>query len=77
VRKCLPSEYKQQKKRNKGTEQYAELSSANDDKNLPEQETITVDNQGYERPFDEMKRKDTEPASGSGKSPAEEACRCN
>jgi hypothetical protein len=63
VRKCLPSEYKQQKKRNKGTEQYAELSSANDDKNLPEQETITVDNQGYERPFDEMKRKDTEPAS--------------
>jgi hypothetical protein len=63
VRKCLPDEYKQQKKRNKGTEQYAELSSANDGKNVPEQETITVDNQGYERPFDEMKRKDTEPAS--------------
>jgi hypothetical protein len=62
VRKCLPDEYKQQK-RNKGTEQYAELSSANDGKNVPEQETITVDNQGYERPFDEMKRKDTEPAS--------------
>jgi hypothetical protein len=63
VRKCLPDEYKQQKKRNKGTEQYAELTSANDDKNLPEQETITVDNHGYERPFDEMKRKDVEPAS--------------
>ena len=63
VRKCLPDEYKQQKKRNKGTEQYAELCSANDGKNVPEQETITVDNQGYERPFDEMKRKDTEPAS--------------
>ena len=63
VRKFLPDEYKQQKKRNKGTEQYAELCSANDGKNVPEQETITVDNQGYERPFDEMKRKDTEPAS--------------
>jgi hypothetical protein len=62
VRKCLPDEYKQQKKRNKGTEQYAELSSANDDKNLPEQETIMVDNQGYERSFDEMK-KDVESAS--------------
>jgi hypothetical protein len=63
VRKCLPDEYKQQKKRNKGTEQYAELTSANDDINLPEHETITVDNHGYERPFDEMKRKDVEPAS--------------
>jgi hypothetical protein len=42
---------------------HAELSSANDDKNLPVQETITIDNQRYERPFDEMKRKDVEPAS--------------
>jgi hypothetical protein len=42
---------------------HAELSSANDDKNLPVQETITVDNQGYERPFDEVKWKDVEPAS--------------
>jgi len=63
VRKCLPSEYKQQKKRNKGTEQYAEQSSANDGKNVPEQETITVDNQGYERPFDQIKRSDDKPAS--------------
>jgi hypothetical protein len=37
-------------------------SGSNHEKNVPEQETITVDNQGYEKPFD-SKRKDVEPAS--------------
>lgn len=63
VRKCLPEEYKQQKKRNRGTEQYAEQSAANDDNNVPEQKAMTVDTQGYEQPFEDISRKDQEPAS--------------
>jgi predicted metal-dependent hydrolase len=63
VRKCLPDEYKQQKKRNRGTEQYAEQSAANDDNNVPEQKAMTVDTQGYEQPFEDISRKDQEPAS--------------
>jgi hypothetical protein len=56
VRKCLPDEYKQTRKRNKGTEQDAELSSANVDKNVPEQKAMTVDTEGYEEPFEEADR---------------------
>lgn len=63
VRKCLPEEYKQQKKRNRGTEQYAEQSAANDDNNVPEQKAMTVDTQGYEQPFEDISRKDQEPTS--------------
>jgi hypothetical protein len=63
VRKCLPDEYKQQKKRNRGTEQYAEQSAANDDNNVPEQKAMTVDTQGYKQPFEDISRKDQEPAS--------------
>ena len=63
VRKCLPDEYKQQKKRNRGTEQYAEQSAANDDNNVPEQKAMTVGTQGYEQPFEDISRKDQEPAS--------------
>jgi hypothetical protein len=63
VRKCLPDEYKQQKKRNRGTEQYAEQSAANDDNNVPEQKAMTADTQGYEQPFEDFSRKDQEPAS--------------
>jgi hypothetical protein len=63
IRKCLPEEYKQVKKRNKGTEQLSGSRSAYDDKNSPERETVTVDAQGHEVPFDETKRKDVEQAS--------------
>ena len=54
VRKCLPDEYKQTRKRNKGTEQDAELSSANAGNNVPEQEqtAMTVDTEGYEEAFE-------------------------
>jgi hypothetical protein len=65
IRKCLPDVYKQQKKRRVTEESTSDLRasrSANDDKNVPEQTAITVDNQGYEKPFD-SKRKDVEPAS--------------
>jgi hypothetical protein len=64
IRRCLPDEYKQTKKRRVTEESTSDLrnSIANDGKNVPEQDTITVDNQGYEKPFD-SKRKDVEPAS--------------
>jgi hypothetical protein len=64
IQRCLPDEYKQQKKKRDMKESTSGLAtmSANDDKNVPEQETITLDNQGYEKPFD-AKRKDVEPAS--------------
>ena len=64
IRRCLPDEYKQQKKKRETEESTNHLrnSAANDDKNVPEQKAMTVDNAGYEA-FDEMKRKDVEPAS--------------
>jgi hypothetical protein len=36
---------------------------ANDDKNVPEHRAITVDNAGYEEAFEDVKRRDVEPAS--------------
>jgi hypothetical protein len=64
IRDCLPTEYKQAKKRRVAEESTSDLrqSATNDDKNVPEQKAMTVDTQGYEQPFD-AKRKDVEPVS--------------
>jgi hypothetical protein len=66
IQRCLPAEYRQQKKRRVAEQSTSDLAntSPNADKNVTEQDTITVDNQGYEKPFD-SKRKDVEPASES------------
>jgi hypothetical protein len=66
IRKCLPDEYKQQKKRRDLEESTSGLRSsmsADDDKNVPEQKAMTVDTEGYEEAFEDVKRKDVEPAS--------------
>lgn len=55
VRKCLPDEYKQQKKR-RDIEQSAEQSSANEEKNVPKQKAMTVDTAGYEEAFEDTDR---------------------
>jgi hypothetical protein len=55
IRRCLPEEYKQVKKRTRVIEQSTSglgTMFSKDDNNVPEQESITVDNQGYEKPFD-------------------------
>jgi hypothetical protein len=66
IQRCLPDEYKQQKKKRDMKEPTSGLAtmSANDDKNVPEQEqtAMTVDIEGYEQPFDQ-RRKDVESAS--------------
>jgi hypothetical protein len=65
IRRCLPDEYKQQKKKRdieKSTSGLRTSMSANDDKNVPEQTAMTVDTEGYEEPFG-RKRPDVEPAS--------------
>jgi hypothetical protein len=64
VRKCLPYEYKMHK-RNTAEQSTSELrnSSESDDKNVPEQKTLTVDTEGYEEAFEDVKRRDVEPAS--------------
>jgi hypothetical protein len=64
IRRCLPDEYKQHRRKSVTKESTDELrhSAVNDGKNVPEQTAMTVDNQGYEQPFD-TKRKDVEPAS--------------
>jgi hypothetical protein len=64
IRRCLPDEYKQH--RRKATEQSndeLQHSAVNDDKNVPEQKAMTVDTEGYEDAFDDVKRPDVEPAS--------------
>jgi hypothetical protein len=63
VRKCLPDEYKQQKKRNRGTEQYAEQSAANDEKNVPERKAVSVEISGYEEAFEDVNRPNVESAA--------------
>jgi uncharacterized protein YoxC len=65
IRRCLPDEYKQHRRKSVTKESTDKLrhSAVNDGKNVPEQESITVDNQGYEQPFEDVKRKDVEPAS--------------
>lgn len=63
MRKCLPDEYKQQKKRNRGTEQYAEQSAANEEKSVPEQQAMTVNTEGYEEAFEDVNRPNVESAA--------------
>jgi hypothetical protein len=64
IRKCLPDEYKQRKRRvtEESTGELRSMSE-NDVKNVPEQKAMTVDNAGYEEAFEDVKRKDVEPAS--------------
>jgi uncharacterized protein YoxC len=64
VRRCLPQEYKQQKKRTR----IAESTSSgncfpNDDKNVPEQKAMTVNTSGYEEAFEDVNRPNVESAS--------------
>ena len=66
IRKSLPDEYKQQRKRRVTEESTSDLrnSFANDDKKVPEQRAMTVDNQGYEEAFEDVNRgPDVESAS--------------
>jgi hypothetical protein len=63
VRRCLPQEYKQQKRRTRIAESSSGNCFPNDDKNVPEQQAMTVDTQGYEKPFEDISRKDQVPAS--------------
>lgn len=65
IRKSLPDEYKQIKKRRVTEESTGELrnSFANDDKNVPEQKAMTVDNAGYEEAFEDVNRPNVESAS--------------
>jgi hypothetical protein len=58
IRRCLPDEYKQQKKKRTTEESTSDLRawSANDDKNVPEQEAMTVDTEGYEERFEDVNR---------------------
>ena len=64
IRRCLPDEYKQH--RRKATEESTgELGTkfVNDDKNVAEQKAMTVDTEGYEEAFEDVKRPNVEPAS--------------
>jgi hypothetical protein len=65
IQKCLPDEYKQRRRRTGIEESTGELpnSSVNADKNVPEQKAVTVDTEGYEEAFEDVKRPDVEPAS--------------
>ena len=63
IRRCLPDEYKQH--RRKDTEESNDQlrhSVVNDDKNVPEQ-SMQVTNEGYEEAFEDIDRKDVEPES--------------
>jgi hypothetical protein len=57
IRKCLPDEYKQQRKR-RDIEESSDLrnSAANIGKKVPEQKAMTVDTQGYEETFEDADR---------------------
>jgi FtsZ-binding cell division protein ZapB len=54
IRRCLPDEYKQHRRKSVTRESTDELrhSAVNDDKNVPEQTVMTVDTEGYEEPFE-------------------------
>ena len=58
IRKCLPDEYKQHRRKNVTAESTGELRNTfvNDGKNVPEQKTMTVDTQGYEESFEDTDR---------------------
>jgi predicted transcriptional regulator len=64
IRRCLPDEYKQQKKRRDIEESTGGLRtlSANDDK-VPEQKAMTVNSKGYEEAFEDVNRPKVESAS--------------
>jgi hypothetical protein len=65
IRKYMPDEYKQYRRKNTTEESTGELrsKSVNDDKNVPEQRSMTVDTEGYAEAFEDVKRKNVEPAS--------------
>lgn len=66
IQRCLPEEYKQKRGPKKGTEQSTSqltTTSLDDDKKVPEQKAMTVDTDGREQPFEDINRKDVEPAS--------------
>ena len=64
IRRCLPDEYKQhRKKERKNTLVDYGHMSANDDKKVPEQKAMTVDNSGYEEAFEDVNRPNVESAS--------------
>ena len=56
IQRCLPDEYKQQRKRRVTEESTGDLRNcfANADKKVPEQRAMTVDNQGYEEAFEDV-----------------------
>jgi hypothetical protein len=63
IRRCLPDKYKQHKKRiTEESDSELRTMSENDDKNVSEQKTMTVDTEGYEV-FEDVKRQDVEPVS--------------
>jgi hypothetical protein len=67
-RRCLPGEYKQQKKRRKQSTSDLRNRFANDDKNVPEQKAMAVDaSTGYEEPFKDIDRPNIESASETEK----------
>jgi hypothetical protein len=66
IRRCLPDDYKQQKKRRDTEESTGGVGtsmSANDDKKIPEQKAMTVNTEGYEEAFEDVNRQNVEPAS--------------
>lgn len=65
IQRCLPEEYKQRKRKKATEESTGELptSAANVQENVPEQRVVTVDTEGYEEPFEDITRKNVEPAS--------------
>jgi hypothetical protein len=65
IRRCLPDEYKmhKRKKETKVTTLNDGHMSVNEDKNIPEQKAMIVDTQGYEESFEDIDRKNVEPAS--------------
>jgi hypothetical protein len=65
IRKCLPDEYKQRSKRRDIEESNSDLrnSAANIGKKVPEQKAMTVDTQGYEEAFEDVKRPNVESAA--------------
>jgi hypothetical protein len=68
IRRCLPGEYKQQKKkRNQSTSDLRDRFP-NDDKYVPEQKAMAVDaSTGYEEPFKDIDRPNIESASETEK----------
>jgi hypothetical protein len=63
IRRCLP-EYKQHRKRvTEESNDELRTKFVNDDKNVPKQRAVTVDTEGYEEAFEDIKRPDDRPAS--------------